>query len=218
MREASGEGIARLALRATAERVVIDDATIGFHTASAGAWVRALVLVARSVLRALRIDNAFRLAVRRGAYEGLLARAHGLVIHGTAQTVRSAECRRARVPDGRLGFCFRLEDANRERIADVAGLAGARGYVIDNRTLRTDAAHTRTRILAFVANASFVRGTVRAEDALRLAALVRISVVIVDAYARARVIPLLTNRVGTTRRRLARIYHFLCGENIQCLN
>jgi len=36
--------------------------------------------------------------------------------------------------------------------------------------------------------------------------------IVVDAYASARVIPLLTNRVGAARRRLAWIDRFLCGQ------
>lgn len=66
-REASGEGIARLPLRTAAERIVIDNAAIGLHAASARARIRAFVLVAGPVLRTLRIDDALRPAVGRGA-------------------------------------------------------------------------------------------------------------------------------------------------------
>lgn len=178
---------------------MIDDATIGFHTASAWTRIRAFILIACPVLRTLRVDDAFWLAVRRSTREGLLTRAHGLIVHRATQAVRSARCRRARIANGRLDFYFRLEGADRERISDVSGLAGARGNVIDDRALRANAAHARAGVLALVANASFVRRTIRAENALRLAAFVRITVIIVDADASACVIPLLADRVGSAR-------------------
>lgn len=213
LREAPGERIARHSLRAAAKRIVIDDAAVGLHSTSPGARVRALVLVARSILRALRVDDAFWFAIRRDSHERFLAGAHGLIVHGAAQTVRSARRRRAWISDAGLGVHFRLEGTDRERIADVSGLAGARGNVIDDGTLGTHAAHAWAGIAALVADASLVRGTIRAQDALRLAALVRIPMVVVDAYASARVISLLADRVGTARRRLAWIYSFLCvGE------
>lgn len=189
---------------------MIDDATIGFHSASARARIRALVLVTRSVLWTLRVDDAFRLAVRWCTHEGLLARAHGLIVHGAAQAVRAARRRRTRIPHARLGIRFRLEGATRERVADISGLAGARGNVIDDGTLCSNAAHAWTRIAAFVADASLVRGTVRAQDAFRLTAFVRVPVVVVDTYASTRVISLLADCVGTAWRWLARIYRFLC--------
>jgi len=162
LREASRERIARSPLRTTAEWVVIDDATIGFHPASTGTRIRALVLMTGSVLRALRINDAFRFAVWWNSHEGFLARAHSLIVHSAAQAVRSARCGRARVLHAGLGIHFRLEGAYRERISDVSRLAGTRGNVIDDGTLRPNAAHARARVVALVADAGLVRGTIRA--------------------------------------------------------
>jgi hypothetical protein len=161
LREASRERIARSPLRTTAEWVVIDDATIGFHPTSAGTRIRALVLMTSSVLRALRINDAFRLAVRRDPHERFLTRAHSLIVHGAAQAVRPARCGRARVLHVRLGIRFRLESAYRERISDVSRFAGTRGNVIDDGTLRSNATYARARIVALVADAGLVRGTIR---------------------------------------------------------
>lgn len=197
---------------------MIDDTAIGFHSASAGARIRALVLVTRFILRTLRVDHAFRLAVWWRTDKRLLTRADGLIVHRTAQAVRSAGRRRARVSDGGLGIHLRLERATGKRISDVTRFASARGNVIDHRALRPDTAYARTWIFALVANASLVRRAIRAEDALRLTAFVRIAVIVVDAYASPCVIPLLADRVGPARRRLARIYRFLCRKKYPVFN
>lgn len=189
---------------------MVDDATIRLHAASAWAGVCALVLVTRPVLRTLRVDDALGLAVGRCACEGLLTRAHGLVVHRATQAVRSAGRRRTRVADGRLSLCFRLKGADRERVPDVAGLAGARGNVVDNRALSANAAHPRAGVLALVAHAGFVRRTIRTEDAFGLTALVGITMVIVDADASTCVVPLLADRVRPARRRLAGVDRFFC--------
>lgn len=105
-----------------------------------------------------------------------------------------------------------MEGADREWVSDVSGLAGACGDVIDDRALSANAAHARAGVLALVAYTGLVRRTIRAEDALRLTAFVGITVVIVDADTGARVVPLLTDRVGSARRRFAGINRLLCRK------
>lgn len=192
---------------------MINDAAVGFDPASARARVGTFVLVASPVLRALRIDDTFRLAVRRRAHKRFLARAHGLVVHGATQAVRSAGRGRARITHGRFCLRFWLQGANDKRITDVTGLTGTCRDVIDDGTLRPHAAHTRTRVRALIANACLIRGTVSAENAFRLTTFVWITVIIIDTYAGTCVISLLADCVGAARRGLARIYRFLWKAN-----
>lgn len=85
-----GERISSGSWWTAAQWIVIDHSTIGSDSASSRARVVALVLVAGSVLRTLRINDALGPAIRGRTDERVSARAHCLVLDSSAQTVRSA--------------------------------------------------------------------------------------------------------------------------------
>lgn len=64
-RSAAGEGIANIALNASAHRCVVDDRALGLVAASARAWISAFFPHASFVAGTFRVDNALWPAVRR---------------------------------------------------------------------------------------------------------------------------------------------------------
>lgn len=99
---ATRERVPSVTWRATANGAVIDYRALGVQAAGARARVRAFLVYASLILRALRTDHAFRPATRRTSNEFRQAGANGLFVHLAALTVRAARRRLTRVTFGGL--------------------------------------------------------------------------------------------------------------------
>lgn len=103
----------------------------------------------------------------------------------------------------------------RKRVASEACDTGADRSVVDDLTLRVDAADSRTRVDTAVVDTSSGPGTVSCEHALGPAARVRVPRVVCTASAGPRALTLLAHSVRATWRRRARVHHFLPPYYIQ---
>lgn len=103
----------------------------------------------------------------------------------------------------------------RKRVASEACDTGADRGVVDDLTLRVDAADSWTRVDTAVVDTSSGPGTVGREYTLGPAARVRVPRVVCTASAGPGAVTLLAHGVRATWRRRARMHHFLPPYYIQ---
>lgn len=198
------KGIADVAAGTAADGIVVHRQAVG--VLSAGTWtrVRALVIDARLVLRALGADDATRSAGRRNAGESRLAEADRVTVVNSAMAVGSARRRYAGISrDGQRRHDFQ-DGAAVHRIAGVARQAGAHRRVIDDTAGCVLAARAGARIDALVVQTGFAAVAIGIGHAFRPAGDIRVAEVLRQARARSDAVSLIAHGVRAARRWIAR--------------
>lgn len=173
------EGVTSRSPRAAADRVVIDDAALGFGSTDSSARIGALLIDAGPCRFAVRVDQALRSASGRLAEIPGLAGANRATTNFAAEAVWACFKVQHKKKPSRLKVCQQLttrrrlarlalllddrfrrprrsdrnDPAGLERIASVVVGAEARGLVVDHAALGVAAAQSRARISALLVGA-----------------------------------------------------------------
>jgi hypothetical protein len=89
-----------------------------------------------------------------------------------------------------------------EWVTNIAWIARTRGCVVDDSAFCVDSASANARIFTFVVDACFVSRTISVKDALRTTPCVGVAEELPHAHTSSSTIPLLTDSVCPTGRRV----------------
>lgn len=136
---------------------MLHDTALGIDSTRTWARVGTLLIDARQVTWALRIDNTLWPTVRGTSDIVGATRAHALVTNDATLRVRSTWRGNAWIPnvlawDGIVLFNMALD----ERISGVASAATTNGIVVDHLAIGIYAASSRTRIRTLLINAGAI--------------------------------------------------------------
>jgi len=140
---------------------MVNHLALGIQAARLGARISAAEFVASLVRRTFGIDRALWFAIGWSSNKGIQAGAYGQTIGHPAFAVGSARRWIAGICNWWWGRDLHSATTG-ERISSIAVIADTVGHMVHSIALGVQSTDSGTRILALVADAGLVRGTIGA--------------------------------------------------------